>query len=254
MFRLCGRSSNLALAHHNRSLPMDLSRNGHILVKSLQFGMIVSREQAPAGDRSSSARVVPGGTDRENAQVHPGSAFRENATAGSRTVRAENRKKRGDGKPETFNVRGFTHICGKKRSNGRFTEQTICKRLQAKLSAVKIELKRRLHDSISDVGKWLRSVVGGHIRYYVAARQGPVFPHLRFALHLTRRGSAPAALPTSGSHNWVTQLLRQGDAKVFKKYSQMKLQMKFEALIKLNRQANEQGMNQDISYDRARVN
>ena len=40
---------------------------------------------------------------------------------------------------------------------------------------------------------------------------------------------------------WVTQLLRQGDAKVFKKYSQMKLQMKREALAKLNRQANEAG-------------
>jgi len=38
---------------------------------------------------------------------------------------------------------------------------------------------------------------------------------------------------------WVTQLLRQGDAKVFKKYSQMKLQMKREALQKLNRRANE---------------
>jgi len=38
---------------------------------------------------------------------------------------------------------------------------------------------------------------------------------------------------------WVTQLLRQGDAKVFKKYSQMKLQMKREALEKLNRMANE---------------
>ena len=38
---------------------------------------------------------------------------------------------------------------------------------------------------------------------------------------------------------WVTQLLRQGDAKVFKKYSQMKLQMKREALAKLNRKANE---------------
>lgn len=38
---------------------------------------------------------------------------------------------------------------------------------------------------------------------------------------------------------WVTQLLRQGDAKVFKKYSQMKLQMKREALLKLNRQAND---------------
>ena len=40
---------------------------------------------------------------------------------------------------------------------------------------------------------------------------------------------------------WVTQLLRQGDAKVFKKYSQMKLQMKREALTKINRQANESG-------------
>jgi integrase len=38
---------------------------------------------------------------------------------------------------------------------------------------------------------------------------------------------------------FVTQLLRQGDAKVFKKYSQMKLQMKREALGKLNRAANE---------------
>ena len=41
---------------------------------------------------------------------------------------------------------------------------------------------------------------------------------------------------------WVTQLLRQGDAKVFKKYSQMKLQMKREALAKLDRQANESGL------------
>ena len=38
---------------------------------------------------------------------------------------------------------------------------------------------------------------------------------------------------------WVTQMLRQSDAKVFKKYSQMKLQMKREALKQLNRQAGE---------------
>src|SRR5262245_24400304 len=37
---------------------------------------------------------------------------------------------------------------------------------------------------------------------------------------------------------WVTQLLRQGDAQVFKKYSQMKR----EALRKLNRAANEDGV------------
>ncbi len=40
---------------------------------------------------------------------------------------------------------------------------------------------------------------------------------------------------------WVTQMLRQSDAQVFKKYSQMKLQMKREALEKLNRRANEMG-------------
>ena len=38
---------------------------------------------------------------------------------------------------------------------------------------------------------------------------------------------------------WVTQMLRQSDAQVFKKYSQMKLQMKREALARINRQTNE---------------
>ena len=52
---------------------------------------------------------------------------------------ARNRKQRGEGKPETFDFLGFTHICGKKRSNGYFTvvRQTIRKRLQAKLNEVK---------------------------------------------------------------------------------------------------------------------
>jgi hypothetical protein len=46
---------------------------------------------------------------------------------------------------------------------------------------------------------------------------------------------------------WVTQLLRQGNAKVFKKYSQMKLQMKREALEKMNRQANEMPLDSGTS-------
>jgi group II intron reverse transcriptase/maturase len=81
---------------------------------------------------------------------------------------AEDRKRRGQGKPETFNFLGFTHICGKKRSNGRFTvlRQTIRARLQAKLGEVKAELKRRMHAPIPEVGKWLRVVVAGHVRYY----------------------------------------------------------------------------------------
>src|ERR1039457_6870200 len=78
------------------------------------------------------------------------------------------RQRRGEGKPETFDFLGFTHICGKKRSNGYFTvkRQTIRKRQQAKLNSVKAELRQRMHAPIQDTGKWLRSVVSGHIRYY----------------------------------------------------------------------------------------
>jgi hypothetical protein len=50
---------------------------------------------------------------------------------------AERRNGRGDGKPETFNFLGFTHICGKDR-RGRFVvlRQTISQRMRAKLKQV----------------------------------------------------------------------------------------------------------------------
>ena len=94
----------------------------------------------------------------------------------------ENRKRRGHGKPETFTFLGFTHICGKTRSNGRFTvrRQTIRQRVQAKLSEVKAELRRRMHDPIPEVGTWLRSVVGGHIRYYGVPMNSPALSMFRF--------------------------------------------------------------------------
>jgi group II intron reverse transcriptase/maturase len=93
----------------------------------------------------------------------------------------KNRKQRGEGKPETFNFLGFTHICERKRSNGRFTvlRQTIRKRLQAKLNEVKAELRRRMHHPVPEVGQWLRSVVDGHNRYYGVPMNDP-------ALHLFR--------------------------------------------------------------------
>jgi len=94
---------------------------------------------------------------------------------------AEHRQRAGEGKPETFDFLGFTHIGGKKR-NGRFTvvRQTIRKRLQAKLGEVKTELRRRLHDPIPVVGTWLRQVVGGHIRYYGVPMNGPAIGMFRF--------------------------------------------------------------------------
>jgi hypothetical protein len=54
------------------------------------------------------------------------------------------------------------------------------------------------------------------------------------------------------SDEWVTQLLRQGHSAVFKKYSQMKLQMKREALQKLNRHANELGSHSDSALAKER--
>src|SRR5450755_2969027 len=94
----------------------------------------------------------------------------------------DQREWRGEGKPETFNFLGFTHICVKKRSNGRFTvlRQTIRKRLQTKLNEVKAELRRRMHEPIPKQGKWLRAVVGGHFRYYGAPMNQPALAVFRF--------------------------------------------------------------------------
>jgi RNA-directed DNA polymerase len=81
---------------------------------------------------------------------------------------ATNRKQRGEGKPDTFDFLGFTHICGKTRKTGRFTvtRKTIRKRLAAKLKQLKEELRRRWHEPVPEVGKWLRSVVQGYFNYH----------------------------------------------------------------------------------------
>jgi RNA-directed DNA polymerase len=69
---------------------------------------------------------------------------------------AENRKQRGESKPEVFNFLGFTHMCGKTRKAGRFIvkRKTIRKRLSAKLKELKEELRRRWHEPVAEVGKW----------------------------------------------------------------------------------------------------
>ena len=78
---------------------------------------------------------------------------------------ARDRHRRGDGNPETFAFLGFTHICGETRKSGQFTvlRQTMRKRLHAKLGEVKTELRQRLHQPIPEVGKWLSTIVGGHM-------------------------------------------------------------------------------------------
>jgi len=79
----------------------------------------------------------------------------------------QDRAERGEGKPETFNFLGFTHSCGKTRK-GKFIvlRRPMKRRLRAKLQAIKEELKRRLHDPVVSVGRWLRTVVDGWTRYF----------------------------------------------------------------------------------------
>jgi RNA-directed DNA polymerase len=96
---------------------------------------------------------------------------------------AANRKRVGLGKPETFDFLGFTHICGKTKK-GRFMvlRHTVRKRMQAKLQQVKIELRRRMHDPVPEVGAWLKSVVGGHIRYFGVPGNRYALAHFRFTV------------------------------------------------------------------------
>jgi DNA invertase Pin-like site-specific DNA recombinase len=96
---------------------------------------------------------------------------------------AANRRGRGDGRPASFDFLGFTHSCGKTR-RGKFTvlRQTVRTRWQAKLKAVKLELRRRLHESIPAGGAYLRSVVGGHVRYYGVPMNGSSIGAFRSAI------------------------------------------------------------------------
>jgi RNA-directed DNA polymerase len=80
---------------------------------------------------------------------------------------ARDRSERGEGKPETFDFLGFTHICARSR-NGRFWIRriTISKRLRAKLAEVRTQLRQRMHQPLPEQGRWLATVVAGHTRYY----------------------------------------------------------------------------------------
>lgn len=80
---------------------------------------------------------------------------------------ASNRRDHGQGKPETFDFLGFTHICGIQR-NGKFCIRriTIRKRLRRKLKEVKAELIKHMHHPLEEIGAWLASVIRGFTNYH----------------------------------------------------------------------------------------
>ena len=108
---------------------------------------------------------------------------------------AESRKHRGEGKPETFDFLGFTHICSTRRKDGKFKLQrkTISKRLRSKIKEVRKTLQRHRHKPVKEQGEWLRSVVQGHFNYYAV-------PGNREALDTFR---------TQIGHAWLRALRRR---------------------------------------------
>jgi group II intron reverse transcriptase/maturase len=115
---------------------------------------------------------------------------------------AERRKKREEEKPETFTFLGFTHICGKRKRDGKFEilRQTIKKRMRAKISEIKDELKKRMHDPIQELGQWLRAVVMGHYRYFGVPGNYDDMNDFRNAI----------------SENWIHVLRRRGQKGLIK--------------------------------------
>jgi group II intron reverse transcriptase/maturase len=124
------------------------------------------------------------------------------------------REKRGQGKPETFDFLGFTHICGKKKSNGKYTviRQTIKKRLRKKLKEVKDELRKRMHKAVPEMGAWLRDVVRGHINYYGVPMNSPALKAFRNQVermwwHALRRRSQKTTITWERMYRLFTQWL-----------------------------------------------
>jgi len=98
----------------------------------------------------------------------------------------ERRAKRGEGKPETFNFLGFTHICGTSQPKGYFTvhRKTIGKRMAAKLKEIRETLRQRMHENIGGTLKWLQSVVRGYFQYHAVPGNEE---RLKAFLHEVRR-------------------------------------------------------------------
>ena len=124
---------------------------------------------------------------------------------------ARNRQARGVGKPETFNFLGFTHSCATTRQ-GKFTvlRQTMRQRMQAKLRELRDELRRRRHTPLPAQGRYLRTVVLGHARYYGVPMNGRALGAFRRGVTrlwwqaLSRRGRR---LPWTRIHTYAARWL-----------------------------------------------
>jgi RNA-directed DNA polymerase len=107
---------------------------------------------------------------------------------------ARNRKMRGLGKPETFKFLGFVFICAKsRRGDFQLRRKSRGDRMMAKLRELKEALRKRMHEPIPEVGKWLGQIVAGYFAYHAVPTNSAVLHAFRYHVaalwhrHLCRR-------------------------------------------------------------------
>jgi len=96
----------------------------------------------------------------------------------------ENRNKRGEGKPETFDFLGFTHYCSKSPKTGRFRvkRKTARKKFGTKLKETNLWLKQNRHQRIKDIIHTLNLKLRGHYLYYGVTDNYKAIDNYRFAV------------------------------------------------------------------------
>src|SRR5215831_9886711 len=98
----------------------------------------------------------------------------------------DRRARAGLGKPETFKFLGFVFICGKTRQ-GKFLVHRRSRRdrMRTRLTEIKKELRKRMHQPIPEQGRWLGQVVRGYFAYHAVPTNGLGISAFRY--HVERR-------------------------------------------------------------------
>jgi RNA-directed DNA polymerase len=97
---------------------------------------------------------------------------------------AQNRERRGLGKPETFKFLGFVLICGKsRRGDFQIRRKSRRDRMRAKLREISEGLRRRMHRPIPETGNWLRQIVSGYFAYHAVPTNSAALGAFRY--HIT---------------------------------------------------------------------
>jgi group II intron reverse transcriptase/maturase len=126
---------------------------------------------------------------------------------------ADERARRGLGKPEVFNFLGFTHICGHSRA-GRFQLRRRSRgdRMRTKLREIRDALWQHRHAPLDEQGSWLRHVVQGYFAYHAVPtnsvavgefRRIVVWHWLRALRRRGQRGKTTWARITRLAARWI---------------------------------------------------